>query len=431
MNVARLAEAKRLGHSHSAEEIRSVVHAYSRGDVPDSEMTIWAKAVYLQGMTDEEIVALVDAMISSGATIDFRTLSRFVADKHSTGGVGDKVSLILGPLMAAAGLVIPMISGRSLGHTGGTLDKLESIPGYRVDLTVDDFRRIVGKVGISMMGQTDQICPADKKMYALRDAIGTTKSIPFICGSIMSKKIAEGIDGLVLDVKVGNGAFMKTVREAKELSEKLVMVANHFGIHIDIAFSDMNQPLGNEAGLFNEIQESILALRGEGPADLMEVTFKLGGALLMQAGMATTQEEAITIQSTLIHEGHALRKFTEMVEAHGGDVSSLQRPDYHARNTFRSGVVAHRTGYLTEMDTLEIGLAVNGLTVLGTGRGRQLDESGGVHFEKKTGDKVTEGETLAVCTGRDYKKVKQSAVRIAEAMHIGEERVEPPGLFPS
>ncbi|MEE9167264.1 MAG: thymidine phosphorylase [Candidatus Neomarinimicrobiota bacterium] len=429
MNIAHLVEAKRSGHSHSSDEIKSIIHAYSRGDVPDDKMSSWVKAVHSQGMSDEEIIALVDAMLTSGERMDFSNISKFVADKHSTGGVGDKVSLVLGPLMAAAGLAIPMISGRSLGHTGGTLDKLESIPGYRTNLSISEFRATVETVGIGMIGQTDEICPADRKMYALRDAIGITKSIPFICGSIMSKKIAEGIQGLVMDVKVGAGAFMKTVEEARELAEKLTMIGKHFGISIDVIFSDMSQPLGNESGLWNEIQESILTLKGGGPEDLSRVTFKLGGSLLRQADMASNDGEARDLQIDLIKKGKAYRKFLEMVEAQGGSPSSLDRPDYYAAGRYMSQVIAPKAGYITSMETLKIGQAVNHLTVMRKGKIRRLDPAGGVQFKKKIGDQVDAGETLALCFGGDEKRVKEAALDLARLTGIGEEPVAPRRLF--
>lgn len=429
MNIVPLIEAKRSGQSHSPEELKSLIDAYSRGDVPDAVMVKWVKAVHSNGMSNREIFALVDAMITSGETMDFSNLSKFVADKHSTGGVGDKVSLVLGPLMAAAGLAIPMISGRSLGHTGGTLDKLESIPGYRTDLSIDEFRSVVETVGISMIGQTDEICPADKKMYALRDAIGTIKSIPFICGSIMSKKIAEGIEGLVIDVKVGSGAFMKTAEEARRLAEKLMAVGKQFGVTVDVVFSDMSQPLGYEAGLWNEIQEAIPTLKGEGPDDLSEVVYKLGECLLLQAGEAGSEKEARDIQTSLIQRGEAYRKFVEMVEAHGGDTASLERPDCYAGETYVSEVISHRTGHITGMETVEIGKLVNRLTILKSGSDRQLDPAGGIRFRKKTGDEIKAGDTLVLCFGKDEKRVEDAALGLSRLIRIGEGPVASPPLF--
>jgi len=420
MNITQLIESKRSGNSHSPEEIKSITHGYSLGEVSDTDMEAWMRAVFTQGMSDDETFALVNAMITSGKTMDFSGLPNFVADKHSTGGVGDKVSLIIGPLMAEAGLAIPMISGRSLGHTGGTLDKLESIPGYRTNLSVNEFQNIVETAGISMIGQTDEICPADKKLYALRDSIGFIKSIPFICGSIMSKKIAEGIQGLVLDIKVGNGAFMKTVGEARKLGEKLVKIGREFDISVEVVISDMNQPLGFEVGLWNEIQESILTLQGNGPKDLREVTFELGRSLLMQAGMVKTREEANRLQEDLIQNGKAFEKFVEMVNLHGGDSTSLEQPDYYSLKTYTTKVAANRTGVITTLDTLEIGRIVNSLTILTRGTKREMDCAGGIRFFKKLGSAVRTGDTMALCSGKDAKRVEEAASRLSSSIQIGD-----------
>ena len=429
MNIDQLITSKLSGNSHSSEEITFVTHAYSRGELSDKEMGAWTQAVYSHGMTDDESIALVKAMLNSGKKMDFSHLPNFVADKHSTGGVGDKVSLILGPLMAEAGLAIPMISGHSLGHTGGTLDKLESIPGYQTDLAIDEFQTIVEEVGISMIGQTDEICPADKKLYALRDTIGLVKSIPFICGSIMSKKIAEGIQGLVLDIKVGNGAFMKTVEEAQELGEKLVQIGREFGISVEVILSDMNQPLGFEAGLWNEIQESILTLQGKGPDDLLEVTYELGGSLLKLAGIAKTKEEARDLQVNLIQNGHAFSKFVEMINAHHGDSSSLNFPDYYSKTLQTSEVFADRTGVITSMDTLAIGWIVNSLTILKRENSRERDWAGGIRLEKKLGSEVRAGDSIALCFGHNLNKVEEAAARLTSSIKIGEELEELPDLF--
>ena len=270
-----------------ASDLKQFIWEYSHQQIPDKDMTKLLKAIFKNGMTREEIFALTESMIDSGEKMDFTFLSNYVADKHSTGGVGDKVSIILGPLMAAAGLAIPMISGRSLGHTGGTLDKLETIPGYRTNISLDEFRRNVNDVGISMIGQTEEICPADKKMYALRDVTGTVASIPLICGSIMSKKIAEGIEGLVMDIKIGNGAFMNTIQEGKELAALIQDIAENFNVKSDIVFTSMDQPLGQYAGLWCEVKEAIDCLRNEGSKDTMKVTFALGAKLLLQAQIAS------------------------------------------------------------------------------------------------------------------------------------------------
>ena len=283
-----------------ANDLKQIIWEYSHQQISDKDMTKLLKAIYKNGMTRKEIFALTESMIDSGEKMDFTFLNKYVADKHSTGGVGDKVSIILGPLMAAAGMAIPMISGRSLGHTGGTLDKLETIPGYKTNISLDKFRRNVNDIGISMIGQTEEICPADKKMYALRDVTGTVASIPLICGSIMSKKIAEGIEGLVMDIKIGNGAFMKTIEEGKELAELIQDIGKNFNLQCDIVFTSMDQPLGNHAGLWCEVKESIDCLRNEGCNDTMEVTFALGAKLLLQSQIAKDQDDALNMQQDLI-----------------------------------------------------------------------------------------------------------------------------------
>ena len=304
-------------------DLKQFIWEYSHQQISDKDMTKLLKAIFKNGMTREEIFALTESMIDSGEKMDFSFLSNYVADKHSTGGVGDKVSIILGPLMAASGLAIPMISGRSLGHTGGTLDKLETIPGYRTNISLDEFRRNVNDIGISMIGQTEEICPADRKMYALRDVTGTVASIPLICGSIMSKKIAEGIEGLVMDIKIGNGAFMKTIQEGKELATLIQDIGRNFNIKSDIVFTSMDQPLGRYAGLWCEIKESIDCLRNEGSDDTMEVTFALGTKLLLQAQIVSNEDEALRLQQQLIESGHALEKFLKMVTVHDGSLSGI------------------------------------------------------------------------------------------------------------
>lgn len=429
MNLDTLATKKLEGEANSAAGIRSLIHNYSAGFVSHETMTRWLKAVYENGMTDEEILAVVDAMLTSGETMDFSHLPQFVADKHSTGGVGDKVSLVLGPLMAAAGLAIPMISGRSLGHTGGTLDKLESIPGYSVNLSLEKFKRIVEKVGISMIGQTDNICPADKKMYALRDRTGTVKSIPLISGSIMSKKIAEGVKGLVLNITVGNGAFMSTLEEGRQLGGKLSMVGEYYGISTEVVYSDMNQPLGRSAGLWNEVVEAMDTLKGEGPDDVKEIVLKLGASLLVQSAVVESEDKGRRIQTALIESGRAFERFLKMVSAHGGDVSFLQNPRLSADPPFSREVIADRSGFVTEMDTVAIGENVNRLTIYYESNKRRLASSGGIYFEKKLGDAVSADEMLAVCTGEDKDAVDSAAGSVRRAIKIGEQPVLPAPLL--
>nr|MBC8174440.1 thymidine phosphorylase [Candidatus Neomarinimicrobiota bacterium] len=355
-------------------------------------------------------------------------LPNFVADKHSTGGVGDKVSIILGPLMASAGLAIPMISGRSLGHTGGTLDKLESIPGYCTDLSLRHFRQIVEEVGISMIGQTNEICPADKKMYALRDATSTIHSIPLIVSSIMSKKIAEGIQGLVIDLKVGTGAFMHGL-EANELAEKLKMAGEYFGVSTNIIFTNMDQPLGEYAGLWCEINECIQALQGKGPDDLMDVTYTLGNSLLLQSKIAEDEEEAKNIQQQHLSDGSAYKKFVEMVKAHGGDPSFIENPDMYEKPRYVAELTANHDGYIVSMDTFQIGLNVNDLTILCHHGKRNKDNSGGIRFLKKIGEQVKNGQVIATCFGNEKSRVNRIKSKLTKTIKIGETPPPPLVLF--
>ena len=282
------------------EDLKLLIKSFVENKIDDKSMTEFLKAVKTYGMTKEETISLTEAMLQSGERIEFNEIDTYISDKHSTGGVGDKVSLILGPILAAGGQAIPMLAGRSLAHTGGTIDKLETIPGFQTNLTTDDFINNVQKIGICIMSQTDSICPADKKMYALRDITDTIDSVPLICGSIMSKKIAEGIDGLVLDIKIGNGAFMKTINQGMDLGKSLQNIGEAFGIKTEIVYSSMDQPLGKTAGMWCEINESIEALKVNAPQDLMDVVFELGSKLFVQAGISNSLTTAVSIQKDLI-----------------------------------------------------------------------------------------------------------------------------------
>ena len=429
MNPAELIQIKEQGDAMPSADLRHFILDYTRGDISNEIMTGLLKAIYNNGMTPEETFALTESMLDSGERMDFSFLDNYVADKHSTGGVGDKVSLILGPLMAAAGLAIPMISGRSLGHTGGTLDKLETIPGYTVDISLDEFKRNVHDIGISMIGQTAEICPADKKMYALRDVTGTVASIPLICGSIMSKKIAEGIQGLVIDVKIGNGAFMKTLAEGQELATLLQQIGENFHVSTDIVFSSMDQPLGRYAGLWCEVTEAINCLQSEGPEDTMAITFELGSRLLLQAKTASDKSAAMIMQRELIESGLALDKFLEMVSAHGGnhaDIASFQTLHLPAEETVLS---AQHSGTISTMNTKLIGLANS---ELGCGRKELadvLDPTAGMEFYHKIGDQVTEGEPLIRLFNSNSEKLQAALTMLRASVVIDEEHVDHQ-LFP-
>lgn len=416
MNPTQLVQRKISGEAIPQTEMASFINAYVDEKIGDDEMTPFLKVVHAHGMTDEETIILTDIMLNSGDRLVFSNMDAYVADKHSTGGVGDKVSIVLGPIMAAAGLAIPMLTGRSLGHTGGTTDKLETIPGFQTSLTLNQFKANVETHGICIMGQTESICPADRKIYALRDVTDTIDSIPLICGSIMSKKIAEGIQGLVLDIKTGNGAFMKTIDQAKSLGKTLQKVGEAFHVKTDVVYSSMNQPLGQTAGLWCEMDESIAALKGDGAKDLMDVVFELGSKLLVQAGIIRGETAAVSIQENLIQSGKAYDKFEEMVSVQGGDLSQIKQ--LHPPK-FEFIVSAKSSGYVESMDTLNIGWAA---VELGCGRRKKddiLDPTAGIEFMAKIGDKVQKGDPLFRCVNSNENKLNSALNYLLDSARIG------------
>lgn len=424
MIPSEIIKQKRDGNEISHTQIKDFINGYLREEIPDYQMSALLMAIFFNGMTESEISALVDVMLNSGKRMDFSHHPDYVGDKHSTGGVGDKVSIILGPLLAAAGIAIPMLSGRSLGHTGGTLDKLETIPGFKVDIDLDDFRKQVDSIGIAMIGQTKEICPADRRMYALRDVTGTIESIPLISGSIMSKKIAEGIRGLVLDVKTGNGAFMKNIDDAHKLGDTLKKIGKSFNINTDVVYTSMDQPLGKTAGLWCEVQESIDGLKGNGPDDTMQVTFELGAKLILQAGLSKTHSEAIAFQKKLISNGKAYEKFLEMVEYQGGNPTDIENYSRLHQPKCIGELTAEQSGYIQSMDTYKIGLAT---IELGCGRKKTtdtVDPTAGIEFYKKIGDKVNRGDTLFKFFNSDNSKLNPTEKLLKDSIQIGEERVE-------
>ncbi len=425
MIIENIIRTKTDGIENSPIEIEAIISAYSEGSINNSELTPWLKAVSHYGMSDEEIFALVESMIESGERLNFSHLSNRVLDKHSTGGVGDKVSLVLAPILAACGTSVPMIAGRSLGYTGGTLDKLESIPGYRVNLPLSQFQNNVEKMGLSIIGQTKEICPADKKIYALRDKTNNIASIPLICGSIMSKKIAEGINALAINITIGSGAFMKSLEEGKGLGEKLKLVGEQFGIETAVVYSSMDQPLGREAGLWNEVREAISCLKGEGEMDVMELVIQLATTLLRNDD-SSAPEKAV---KEAIDSGAALQKLDALVEAHEGDPSLLHSSAKIHPPRYEKQVVADKTGFITKMDTEHIGRSVNLLSIIEDRGTRYLDPSGGVRFEKKVGNEVNDGETMAICFGGNQSRVEVSAKQIYSAVVIGNTPVEPPPVI--
>ena len=384
------------------DELRDFVLAYTRGDVPDYQMSAWLMAVYLKGLTPDEASALVDVMLHSGTVVDLSGVALSKVDKHSTGGVGDKISLLLAPLVAACGVGVPMISGRGLGHTGGTLDKLESIPGFTTGLGLDRYRSQLADLGVVMIGQTAEIAPADRKLYALRDVTATVESIPLIAASIMSKKMAAGLDALVLDVKVGRGAFMRTPERARELAQTMVAIGTRSGVETTALLTRMDAPLGRAAGNWPEVAETVRCLRGEteGAEDVIEVTVALAAEMLRMGGVADSAEQGAEQARAALADGSAWQKFVQLVEVQGGDVRALDDP--HARQAQSPSIVveAERSGLVTDIDARKIG----DLTVaLGAGRRAKeddVDPLAGVVLHARIGERVEAGQPLATLYSR-------------------------------
>jgi pyrimidine-nucleoside phosphorylase/thymidine phosphorylase len=386
---------KRDGGELTAGEIESLVNAYTRGDIPDYQASAWLMAVVLRGMTRAETAALTDAMLRSGEVLDLSSLPAKRVDKHSTGGVGDKTSLVLAPLAAAAGVAVPMISGRGLGHTGGTLDKLEAIPGFNVNLPVAEFRRVLETCGCAMIGQTAEIAPADRKLYALRDVTGTVESPYLICASIMSKKLAEGIDALVLDVKTGSGAFMKNEKDAAFLAELMVETGDRMGKQVVALITDMDQPLGCKIGNALEVVEVVEILHAEGPEDLRQLCLELAGWMLYLGNVSATVAEGKKQSEKLIASGKAFERFRQMVELQGGDPRAIDHPARLPRAQHTMTLSSPKGGYLTAVQCEHVGTAC---VILGGGRERKedsVDPAVGIVLHKKVGDAVAAGEPLA------------------------------------
>ena len=419
--LVELIAAKRDGDRLDLTEIARLVQALMTGELADYQMAAWLMAVFFRGLDDRETVALTDAMLRSGRVVDHDGVSGIKVDKHSTGGVGDKVSIALAPLVAACGVPVPMVSGRGLGHTGGTLDKLEAIPGFRTDLSAENFARIVGEVGCCMIGQTAEIAPADKRIYALRDVTATVECIPLIVASILSKKLAEGIDALVLDVKVGRGAFMKDVSSARALAEAIVRVGTRAGKRVVALLTDMQAPLGVAVGNAVETREALDLLLGEGPEDLLECTLCLGANMLCLGGAANDEAEARVKLADAIASGRAVRTAERMIEAQGGDpgvVADRARVPVAPEEIV---IESPRDGFVVQVDALIVGLAA---VAMGAGRARAdqaVDHGVGILIEKKRGSQVARGEPLArlrVRAGSDTGPIVQrvlSAFEITDA----------------
>ena len=429
MRAADLIRAKRDGRTLAAEDIRALVDGYVDGEVADYQMAAFCMAVFFRGMEPAETAALAEAMLRSGDVLDLSDLPGVKVDKHSTGGVGDKVSLALAPIAAACGVVVPMISGRGLGHTGGTLDKLEAIPGFQVRLPVERFREILARHGGCLVGQTDRLAPADRKLYALRDVTATVESIPLIASSIMSKKLAEGIDALVLDVKVGKGAFMKRREDAEALARTLAGIGRSFGKRVTAFLGAMDEPLGRTVGNALEVKETLDLLRGGGPPDLVACTEELTAEMVLLAGLAADRDAALARVRGAVASGRALEKLLAICAAQGGDPRVLEDPSRLPTAPSRLEVRAPRGGFVQAIDAQEIGLAAMSL---GAGRARvddRIDPAVGIVLERKVGDAVAAGEPFAVLhhgySGPGGEAPDRVAERVLRAYTLGEERRAP------
>lgn len=394
MRMLDLIEKKKDGKALTSEEIRFFIKGVTDASIPDYQISALLMAICFQGMNEEETVFLTDAMLHSGETIDLSSIKGIKVDKHSTGGVGDKTSLALGPLVAASGAKLAKMSGRGLGHTGGTLDKMESVPGTSISLTDKAFIKQVNDIGIAIVGQTTAIDPADKKLYALRDVTGTVSSIPLIASSIMSKKLASGSDAILLDVKFGSGAFMKTIEEAKKLAELMVKIGKSLGKDTRAILTDMDEPLGLAVGNNLEVQEAIATLKGNGPKDFVTLVTKAGGIMLLQAGFVASEEEGEEKIKKSIENGSGFEKMLALFKAQGGDISYLENPSKFQKSSLIENVFSDKEGYVERIDSLAIG---EGAMKLGAGRASledKIDMSAGVILRKKVGDFVKKGEVL-------------------------------------
>ena len=397
-----LIRKKRDGAALTDEELRWYLAGATSGDIPDYQVAAMLMAIYFQGMVPEELATWANAMVHSGDVLDLSRIDRPKVDKHSTGGVGDKISLPLAPAVAACGVAVPMISGRGLGHTGGTLDKLESIPGFHVGLTVDEFVDQVQRLGAAIIGQTVRLAPADRILYALRDVTGTVESVPLIASSIMSKKLAEGIDGLVLDCKVGEGAFMSDLTQAKELAAAIRTIGRAANTNVSVLFTQMDHPIGRCIGNAMEVEESILTLRGEGPRDTRELTVHLGAEMLLLGGVATSGSEAGAMIETALDSGTALEAFRNIIEAQGGDCRVVDNPtSVLPQAPHHTPVLSQHSGYVCGIDARALGIAA---VMLGAGRRSKeenIDPAVGIYLDRTVGAEVTRGEPLLRLAHRD------------------------------
>ncbi len=429
MRAVDIIVKKRDGYALTKEEIEFFVQGYMEGDIPDYQVAAWAMAVYFQGMTPEETTHLTLAMAHSGQVLDLSPVLPKAVDKHSTGGVGDKTSLVVVPLVAAAGLPVAKMSGRGLGFTGGTLDKLESIPGFRTDLSLDAFLEQVRKVGCVISGQTADLAPADGKLYALRDVTGTVPSIPLIASSIMSKKIAAGAHNIVLDVKVGLGAFMDTLEKAEALARLMVDIARLAGRRAVALLADMNQPLGRAAGNALEVKEAITTLQGQGPQDFVDHCLEVAGYMLYLGDEVASPEEGRSLAQQVLNDGRAWEKFRAMVEAQGGDVSAVDHPERLPSAPYVVEVLAPRGGYIAQVHARRVGEVVMRLGAGRAKKGDPVDPAVGVETHVKVGDQVEPGEPLFTIHARREDDLDWARKDLLQALQWSETPVRPLPLF--
>jgi len=429
MRAVDLIRKKRDSGEHSLEEINFLISGYTRGEIPDYQMSAWLMATWIRGLSRREIAALTEAMLHSGEVVRFPEIAGKKVDKHSTGGVGDKTSLILAPIVAAGGLHVPMISGRGLGHTGGTLDKLEAIPGFNTALTLVQFRRALSECGMALIGQTAEIAPADKKIYALRDVTSTVENVGLICASIMSKKLAEGIDALVLDVKTGSGAFMQKEEDAVRLAELMVETAQRMGKKAVALVTDMDQPLGRLAGHSHEVIESLEVLKGRGADELRDLSIELSAWMFYLGERTESVDEGRELAQKLIASGEALEKFRKGISLQGGDARVVD--DYsilpQAKNC--AEVIGPTSGFLAATNCMEFGVA---LAMMGGGREKKedkIDPGVGLEFHKRIGDRVTAGDTLVTIYYNSDAKLAEAERRIQESFSITPQQSAPKKLI--
>jgi pyrimidine-nucleoside phosphorylase len=422
MRAVDLIRKKRDSGEHSREEINFLISGYTSGAIPDYQMAAWLMAVWIRGFSRAETAALTEAMLHSGEVMDFSSLTGRKVDKHSTGGVGDKTSLILAPIVAAGGMIVPMISGRGLGHTGGTLDKLEAIPGFNTNLSLKDFRRVLGECGMALIGQTAEITPADKKIYALRDATSTVENIGLICASIMSKKLAEGLDALVLDVKTGSGAFMKREEESVKLAEEMVETGKRMGKKVVALITGMDEPLGRAAGHANEVSECIDVLKGGGPGDVRELSIELSAWMFYLGEKAKSVDEGRALAEEMIASGKALEKFRECVRLQGGDPRVIDEHALLPKASSREVVGSAVGGFIAGTNCEQFGVA---LAMLGGGRETKedrIDLAVGLEFHKRIGDGVEKNEPLATIHYNSGTKLDEAKRLISGSFVIQKEK---------